>query len=108
MLFYLQMRWNIEGRATLEEVWDMEANEAEVGAKVFKIVAIFKVAGQKRVIGIVEAESAEALDRAIFSLPMREYLDFEAIWPLRTFSGYLEDCQTHFGAKPAALAGSVE
>ena len=44
-------------------------------------------------------ESAEALDRTILGhLPMREYLEFEAIWPLRTFEGFLEDCRTHYGA----------
>ena len=61
---------------------------------------MYKVAGQKRVIAIVDMESAEALDRAILGhLPMREYLEFEEIWALRTFNGFLEDCKTHFGAK---------
>lgn len=101
MLFYMQMRWNIENRITLEDVWDMEVREGPAASKQFKVVAMFKVAGQKRVIAIVDMESAEALDRAILGhLPMREYLDFEAIWPLRTFDGFLEDCQTHFAAKP--------
>jgi muconolactone D-isomerase len=58
------------------------------------------VAGQRRVIAIVEIASAEELDRVILGrLPMREVLEFEAIWPLRTFNGFLEDCRTHFGAK---------
>jgi muconolactone D-isomerase len=100
MLFYLQMRWNIENRITLEEVWDMEGDEGTAASEHFKIVAMYKVAGQKRVLAIVDMESAEALDRAILGhLPMREYLDFEAIWPLRTFEGFLGDCKTHFGQK---------
>jgi muconolactone delta-isomerase len=60
---------------------------------------MYKVAGQKRVLAIVDMESPEALDRAVFRLPMREYLEFEVIWPLRTFEGFLQDCQTHFGQK---------
>ena len=100
MLFYMQMRWNIENRITLEDVWDMEVKEGPAASEHFKVVAMYKVAGQKRVIAIVEMESAEALDRAILGhLPMREYLEFEAIWPLRTFDGFLEDCRTHFGAQ---------
>jgi muconolactone D-isomerase len=100
MLFYMQMRWNIENRITLEDVWDMEVQEGSAAMAHFKIVAMYKVAGQKRVLAIVDMESAEALDRAILGhLPMREYLEFEAIWPLRSFEGFLEDCRTHFGAK---------
>jgi muconolactone D-isomerase len=100
MLIYMQMRWNIENRITLDEVWDLEINEGPTASQHFKIVALYKVAGQKRVLAIIDAESAEALDRAILGhLPMREYLEFEAIWPLRTFEGFLEDCKTHFGAK---------
>jgi hypothetical protein len=61
---------------------------------------MYKVAGQRRVIAIVEIESAEELDRAILGrLPLREYLEFEAIWPLRSFDGFLDDCRTHFGVK---------
>jgi hypothetical protein len=32
-------------------------------------------------------------------LPLREFLEFEAIWPVRPFENFLEDCRTHFGAK---------
>jgi muconolactone delta-isomerase len=100
MLFYMQMRWNIENRITLEDVWDMEVKEGPATSAHFKVVAMYKVVGQRRVIAIVDMESAEALDRSILGhLPMREYLDFEAIWPLRTFAGFLEDCSTHFGAR---------
>ena len=100
MLFYLQMRWNIENRITLEDVWDMEVEEGPAAAAHFKVVSMYKVAGQRRVIAIVDMEPAEALDRTILGwLPMREYLEFEAIWPLRTFEGFLEDCRTHFGAQ---------
>jgi hypothetical protein len=67
---------------------------------------MYKVAGQRRVIAIVEMESAEELDRTIFGhLPMREVLEFEAIWPLRDFDGFLEDCRTYFGAKSAEPSG---
>jgi muconolactone D-isomerase len=101
MLFYMQMRWNIENRITLEDVWNMESQEGTAATEHFKIVAMYKVAGQKRVQAIVDMESAEALDRAILGhLPMREYLEFEAIWALRPFDGFLDDCKTHFGARP--------
>jgi muconolactone delta-isomerase len=100
VIFYMQMRWNIEGRLTLNEVWDLEIEESKVAKDGFKILHMYKVAGQRRVIAIVETESAENLDRMILGrLPMREVLEFETIWPLRSFDGFLEDCKTHFGTK---------
>ena len=102
MIFYMQMRWNIEGRLRLDEVWDLEIEEAKAAKDAFRLIAMYKVAGQRRVIAIVEIETAEDLDRVILGrLPMREVLEFEAIWPLRSFEGFLEDCRTHFGVKEA-------
>jgi muconolactone D-isomerase len=99
MLFYLQMKWNIEGRLSFDEVWDLEVRESVSAHGAFTVVGIYKVAGQKRVIAIIEMDSADELDRVIMGgLPLREYLEFEAIWPLRTFDGFIEDCKTHFGA----------
>jgi muconolactone D-isomerase len=99
MIFFMQMRWNIEGRLKLEEVWDLEIEEGKAAKDGFKLVGMYKVAGQRRVIAIVEIETAEELDRMILGrLSLREYLEFEAIWPLRRFDGFLEDCRTHFGA----------
>jgi muconolactone D-isomerase len=100
MILFMQMRWNIEGRLKLDDIWDLEVEESKVAQEGFKLIGMYKVAGQRRVIAIVEIESAEDLDRMILGrLPMREVLEFEAIWPLRTFDGFLEDCRTHFGAK---------
>lgn len=100
MIFYLQMRWNIEGRLKLEDVWDLELEEAKAAGEGMKVLGMYKVAGQRRVIAIVEIDSSEEMDRVILGrLPMREVLEFEAIWPLRTFEGFLDDCHTRFGAK---------
>jgi muconolactone D-isomerase len=62
MIFYMQMRWNIEGRLRLDEVWDLEIEEAKAAKDGFKLIAMYKVAGQRRVIAIVEIETAEDLD----------------------------------------------
>ena len=100
MLFYMQMRWNIEGRISFEEVWDLEIEESKAAQAGFKVVEMYKVAGQRRVIALVDAPSADELDRTIMGkLPLREFLEFEAIWPVRPFENFLGDCRTHFGAK---------
>jgi len=80
MIFFLQMRWNIENRLSFKEVWDLEIEEGKAAQSGFKIVGMYKVAGQRRVIAIVDIPSADDLDRTIMGhLPLREYLEFEAI-----------------------------
>ncbi|MGA5699287.1 hypothetical protein [Peterkaempfera bronchialis] len=57
-------------------------------------LGMYEVAGHRRVIALVERDSAEELDRTLLGrLPLREYLESEAIWPLRTFESFLEDCK---------------
>jgi muconolactone delta-isomerase len=100
MLFYVQMRWNIEGRLTFDELWDLETQEVEHAQQTIEsgmVVGLYKVAAQKRVIGIINAESIEELDRtAMGRLPMREYLEFEVVWPLRDYLGFAEDVRAHY------------
>jgi muconolactone D-isomerase len=95
MLFYVQMRWNHEGRISLEDLWDVEAEETAHAQETIDsglCVGIWKVAAQKRVIAIIDAPDAEELDRtALGRLPMREYLEFEAVWPLRDYKGFADD-----------------
>jgi muconolactone delta-isomerase len=100
MLFYVQMRWNHEGRISLEDLWDVEAAEAEHAQETIDsgmVKGIWKVAAQKRVIAVVDVPSAEELDRtALGRLPMREYLEFEVVWPLRDYLGFAEDVKKHY------------
>jgi len=81
MLFYLQMRWNFEGRLSQDQLWDLEAKETEHAQETIDngiVKGIWKVAGQRR------------------RLPMHEYLEFEAIWPLRDYQGFAEDVKKHY------------
>ena len=100
MLFYVQMRWNHEGRISLEDLWDVELAEAEHAKETIDsgmVVGIWKVAAQKRVIAVVDVESIEDLDRtALGRLPMREYLEFEVVWALRDYLGFAEDVKKHY------------
>ena len=100
MLFYVQMRWNHEGRLTLDELWDIEAEEVKTAKQTIEsglVVGIWKVAAQKRVIAVVDVESIEELDRtALGRLPMREYLEFEEVWPLRDYMGFAEDVEARY------------
>ncbi len=101
MLFYVQMRWNIEGRLNFDELWDLEWQEIQNSRALQESGAVpaqlYKVAAQKRVIGIVDVESIDELDRtAMGRLPMREYLEFEVVWPLRDYESFAEDVKKHY------------
>ena len=100
MLFYVQMRWNHEGRLSLDDLWEIEAEEAQHAQETVDdgtCVGIWKVAAQRRVIAVVDMESAEELDRtALGRLPMREYLDFEVVWPLRDYLGFADDVRAKY------------
>ena len=108
MLIYMQMLWKIEGRLSFDQVWQMEVEEAEAAQGHFKVIGMYKVAGQKRVLAIVDTDSADELDRIIMAkLPLREYLEFEAIWPLRTFEAFIEDCKIGFEDSKPSLGGPI-
>jgi muconolactone D-isomerase len=101
VLFYLQMRWNIEGRATLDDVFTLQEGESSSVENLEGLVAMYKVAAQRRVIAIVDFPSADDLDRLFMSkLPLREYLELEAVWPLRPFEDFVADCISW--SRPAA------
>nr|VFJ45853.1 MAG: Ketosteroid isomerase-related protein [Candidatus Kentron sp. FM]VFJ49126.1 MAG: Ketosteroid isomerase-related protein [Candidatus Kentron sp. FM]VFK08366.1 MAG: Ketosteroid isomerase-related protein [Candidatus Kentron sp. FM] len=99
MLFYVQMKWNYQGRLSQDELWALEEKEAEHGLEGIRsgFVQLFKVVSQHRIIAIVEADSLENLDRNSMGwLPMREYLEFEVVWALRDYKGFAEDVRNRF------------
>ena len=100
MLFYVQMKWNHEGRISLDELWEVEMEEAEHAKGTVEsgfCVGIWKVAAHKRVIAIIESPDAEELDRtSLGRLPMREYLEFEQVWPLRDYLGFADDVKARY------------
>jgi muconolactone delta-isomerase len=100
MLFYVQMKWNYQGRISQDQLWDMEASEGDHGLqKIDSIVVkgLYKVVSQHRVIAIVDVDSVENLDRNSMGwLPMREYLEFEAVWALRDYPGFIADVKAKF------------
>ncbi len=110
MLFYVQMKWNYQGRMSQDKLWDLEAIEGEHGIAGIRSgkVQLFKVVSQHRVIAIVDVDNLEDLDRNSMGwLPMREYLEFEQVWALRDYEGFITDVRAKFpspGSPPAAAA----
>jgi uncharacterized protein len=105
LLFYVQMRWNYQGRISQDQLWDLEALEGEHGVAGIPsgFVQLCKVVSQHRIIAIVKADSLDDLDRNSMGwLPMREFIDFEEVWALRDYEGFLVDVKAKFPPPDAA------
>ena len=94
MLFFFKAR--VEPKdMSLDELWDIWEKEVEaaMGAKeAGKVIALYKVAGQRRVIGIINVESHDEMDQILMAaLPMAHYLEFEEILPVRAYENFAED-----------------
>jgi muconolactone delta-isomerase len=94
MLFFVNVRIDPKN-LSFEEMWDVweKETEAAIGAKgVGKIVNLWKVAGQRRIIAIVNVESHDELDQIFMgALPMAHFLEFEEIFAVREYEKFAAD-----------------
>lgn len=94
MLFFFSVRVDHSG-VSFDELWDeweKEVNAAQGALEAGKIKHLFKVSGQRRVVGVLDAESHEELDRIFMAaLPMAHMLSFEEIIPIREYSDFADD-----------------
>ena len=76
----------------LWNIWEKEADAAEGAMAAGKLVAAYKVAGQRRVVGIFDVESHDELDQILMAgLPMAHYLEWEEIVPVREYTSFAKD-----------------
>jgi len=116
MLFYVQMKWNYQNRISQDKLWDLELLEGEHGIQGLEsglVKGLYKVVSQHRVIAIVDVDSFENLDRNSMGwLPMREFLEFEQVWALRDYRGFVEDVRAKFpspsSSPPAPALGTAK
>ncbi len=101
MLFFVDFKVTPK-ELSLDELWDIWEKEAEaaLGAmEAGKIVAAYKVSGQRRVIGILDVESADELDQILMAaLPIAHYVEVEAL-PVREYPAFAEDVRRRWGAR---------
>jgi muconolactone D-isomerase len=101
MLFFVNVLIDPKN-LSFEAMWDVweKETEAAIGAKgVGKIVNLWKVAGQRRILAIVDVESHDEMDRIFMgALPMAHYLEFEQILPIREYEGFADDVRKRWKA----------
>lgn len=94
MLVFVDFRVNPKELSLeqLWELWEREADAAKGAIEAGKVVALYKVSGQRRVLGILDVESHDELDQIIMAgLPMAHYLEIAEIIPVREYSALAED-----------------
>jgi muconolactone D-isomerase len=99
MLFFFSVRVNPKD-ISLEDLWnlwDKEVESAMAAKEAGKIVSLYKIVGQRRVVGVVDVESHDELD-AIFmnALPMAHYLEFEEISAVRPYESFAENVKNRW------------
>jgi muconolactone delta-isomerase len=94
MLFFVNVRIDPKG-LSLEELWDVwekEAHAAIAAKAAGKIVNLWKVAGQRRVLAVLDVESHDEMDRIFMAaLPLAHNLEFEQILPIREYERFAAD-----------------
>jgi muconolactone D-isomerase len=94
MLFFFSVRVDHTG-VSFDELWDeweKEVDAAQGAVAAGKIKDIYKVSGQRRVIGVLDVDSHEELDKIVMAgLPMTHMLTFEEIVPVREYAGFADD-----------------
>lgn len=102
MLYFVKIRVKTEG-LTLDELWNIwePETEAALGAKgTGKVVDLYKVSGQRRVLVIMDVESNDELDQILMAgLPMAHELEMEEVLPLRTYEDFAGDIRNRWGAR---------
>ena len=99
MLFLLDIRVDPKD-LSFDELWDLWEKETEASIdakKVGKIVDLWKVAGQRRVVAVVDVESHDELDQILMgALPMAHNLEFLQILPLRAYDNFASDVRSRW------------
>lgn len=94
MLVFVDFRVNPK-EMSLDELWDAweeEANAALQAKEAGKVVELYKVSGQRRVLGILDIDSHDELDQIIMAgLPMAHNLEIAEILPVREYAAFAED-----------------
>ncbi len=102
MLYYFKVR--VEPKDwSFDEMWDRWEKQAEaaLAAKASgKMIALYKVAGQRLVIGVIDAASHDELDQIFMAaLPIAHNLEFEEILPVREYESFASDVKRRWKAE---------
>ncbi len=99
MLYHFRVRVD-HSDVTIDELWDIwhrEVDAAEGALQAGKIKNLYKVSGQRIVLGVIDADSHDELDQIFMAgLPMAHMLEFEEILPIREYADFGADIRNRW------------
>ena len=102
MLVFVDFRVNPK-EWSFDELWDEWEKETQAALEAVeagKIVGIYKVSGQRRVLAVLDVESHDELDQIIMGgLPIAHNLEIAEILPVRQYAAFAEDVRQRWGAR---------
>lgn len=99
MLYFFKVRVDHSKLSTAElwDLWEKEIEAAEGAMDAGKIKNLYKVTGQRRVMGVIDADSHDELDRIMMAgLPMAEVLEWEETIPVREYRSFGADIRNRW------------
>jgi len=101
MLFFVNVRVDPKNLSfdQMWDVWEKEAEAAIAARSSGKIVNLWKVAGQRRVLAVVDMDSHDEMDQIFMAaLPLAHNLEFEQILPIREYDRFAADLKKRWKA----------
>jgi muconolactone delta-isomerase len=94
VLIFVDLRVNPKDMS-LDELWDIWEKEAKATLEAMeagKVVSLYKVSGQRRVVGVMDVESIDELDQILMAgLPIARYLEVKEVVPVREYEAFASD-----------------
>ncbi len=99
MLYFISVKIDPK-EMSLEELWNIWEKEtfATLQAKESGgIKAVYKVAGQRRVLAFLNIETHDELDKMLMvGMPLSKYLEIEEITPVRHYENFAHDIKNRW------------
>lgn len=99
MLYFFRVRVD-HSNVTIDQLWDIwhqEVDAAEGAISAGKIKHLYKVSGQRIIVGVIDADSHDELDQIFMAaLPMAHMLEFEEILPIREYTSFGADVRNRW------------
>ncbi len=94
MVYFLKVRVDHQ-KLTPNGLWELWEKEVDVALKAKpegRIVALYKVVGQRRVLIVIDVESHDEIDQALMAvMPLAHYEELEKILPVREYESFAKD-----------------
>src|ERR1700722_9189136 len=103
MLFFSKVRIDAP-HLSPDEFWDVWADGSEIaersGGAGGVVKAIYKVAGQRKVVVINDVSNHDDLDRIMMTAHLSQLMTIEEMLPLREYASFANDLHSHWSIVP--------